>query len=128
MHLQKNLLRRSEKDRRILLSSLLATLDILSNCVCCRSHCYNMNPLFLLWTWLMCLVYSSNTLLQYNSMCVCPLHCYADFLWLSEVHSTHHVYQCIKIFWKVLNWNIRGLNDPAKWTLIFNKLERVDVR
>jgi exonuclease III len=27
-----------------------------------------------------------------------------------------------KIFWKVLNWNIRGLNDPAKWTLIFNKI------
>jgi hypothetical protein len=27
-----------------------------------------------------------------------------------------------KIFWKVLNWNIRGLNDPDKWTLIFNKI------
>jgi exonuclease III len=27
-----------------------------------------------------------------------------------------------KIFWKVLNWNIRGLNYPDKWTLIFNKI------
>jgi exonuclease III len=27
-----------------------------------------------------------------------------------------------KIFWKILNWNIRGLNDPAKWTLIFDKI------
>jgi hypothetical protein len=27
-----------------------------------------------------------------------------------------------KIIWKVLNWNFRGLNDPAKWTLIFDKI------
>jgi exonuclease III len=27
-----------------------------------------------------------------------------------------------KILWKVLNWNVRGLNDPDKWTLIFNKI------
>jgi hypothetical protein len=100
MHLQTNVLGRNEMDRRILLSSLLAILDILSNCVCCRSHGCNMNPLLLLWTWFTCLIYSSNTLLQCNSMCVCPQLCYADFLWLSEVHCTHHIYQCIKYFGK----------------------------
>jgi hypothetical protein len=25
--------------------------------------------------------------------------------------------------WKVLNWNIRGLNDKKKWTLIFDKIK-----
>jgi hypothetical protein len=28
-----------------------------------------------------------------------------------------------KQIWKVLNWNIRGLNDKDKWTLIFNKIK-----
>ena len=25
--------------------------------------------------------------------------------------------------WNILNWNIRGLNDPKKWTTIANKIE-----
>ena len=25
--------------------------------------------------------------------------------------------------WSILNWNIRGLNDPKKWTAIRNKIE-----
>jgi exonuclease III len=28
-----------------------------------------------------------------------------------------------KLFWKVLNWNIRGTNDPEKWPLILNKIK-----
>jgi hypothetical protein len=33
--------------------------------------------------------------------------------------STHH----IKLCWKVLNWNIRGLNDKDKWTIIYDKIQ-----
>lgn len=25
--------------------------------------------------------------------------------------------------WSILNWNIRGINDPKKWTAIANKIE-----
>lgn len=25
--------------------------------------------------------------------------------------------------WSILNWNIRGINDPKKWTAIKNKIE-----
>jgi exonuclease III len=28
-----------------------------------------------------------------------------------------------KLFWKVLNWNIRGTNDPEKWPIIMNKIK-----
>lgn len=25
--------------------------------------------------------------------------------------------------WNILNWNIRGINDPMKWTALANKIE-----
>jgi exonuclease III len=35
-----------------------------------------------------------------------------------------HIYVFMdKLFWKVLNWNIRGTNDPEKWPLILNKIK-----
>jgi exonuclease III len=28
-----------------------------------------------------------------------------------------------KLFWKVLNWNVRGTNDPEKWPIIMSKIK-----
>jgi hypothetical protein len=39
-----------------------------------------------------------------------------------QSHSYPFCYPMHKIFWKVSNWNIRGFNDPTKWTLISNKI------
>lgn len=33
----------------------------------------------------------------------------------------------INRFWNVLYWNVRGTNDPKKWVLIRDKIERAIV-
>jgi hypothetical protein len=125
MHLQRNPLGRNEKDRLILLFSLLAVLDILSNCGCCKNLCCNKTPMMLLWTCLMYHELPSSTLFQCVSMCTVLLCCQ---LMVVRVILIHFVIQCIKYFGR---FQIGILEDSMilQNGLWFpTKLETVDVR
>jgi hypothetical protein len=43
--------------------------------------------------------------------CSCLLSTYS-----CQCYNNHLLLSMHKIFWKVMNWNIMGLSDPAKWT------------